>query len=76
MRMLLDGRLHLIELICLRPTEKDKDRIGAVHEKTYCEKLIRVVNCTPVSWGAERDERDVSHDEKPEEFVVALRLWQ
>jgi len=40
---------------------------------TNCEKFIRVVNCTPVSWATVRDEREVSHDEGSEEVVVPLR---
>jgi len=35
-----------------------------------------VVNSRPDSWGAKRDERDVIHDEKPEDLAVPLRLWQ
>lgn len=41
----------------------------------YCERFIRVVSCMPVSWGAERDERDVSQDEKAVDPVVVLRPW-
>lgn len=43
---------------------------------TYCDRFIRVVSCMPVSWGAERDERDVLHDERFEDLVVGLRLWR
>lgn len=69
-------RLHLIELLRLRSTRKMRYVQGLLTGETYCERFIRVVNCTPVSCGVERDEREVSHDEKPEELVVILRLWQ
>lgn len=74
-RTFFDGGLHFIEILRLRSTEK-VSCVQVPRGWMYCEKFIRVVSCTAVSRGAERDERDASHDEKPPDFVVPLRQWQ
>lgn len=61
-----------MELVRLRSAEKVRLIRGISAGETDCEKFMRVVNCTPVSWWAVRDERDVSHDEGAEEVVVPL----
>jgi hypothetical protein len=67
-----DGGLHFVEVLRLRPTEKVRFVQEVLREEIYCERCIRAVNCMSVSWGAERDERDVHHDEKKGGSVVPL----
>ena len=73
-RTLFDGWLHFIQVIRLCPGEKVRVRIVRVipEGETYCVSCIRVVSCTSVSRGADRDERDVSHSDEGADGLVTL----